>query len=140
MSGVDDARVRQLVDAAARANAIGQTYDAERLVRQAESEAPNHPLVLNETAKRKLLAGDAASALGLLERAVEAEPDNPTLQLNYATALRNLDRREEELAALDKVLAAEPTNMRALLQAAALHEHRQDSRAAAQLEQGVREP
>ena len=131
MSGVDDARVRQLVDAAARATAIGQTYDAERLVRQAESEAPNHPLVLNETAKRKLLAGDAASALGLLERAVEAEPDNPTLQLNYATALRNLDRREEELAALDKVLAAEPTNMRALLQAAALHEHRQDSRAAA---------
>jgi aspartate beta-hydroxylase len=131
MSEVDDGRVRQLIDAAARAQATGQTYDAERLVRQAENEAPNHPLVLNEIAKRKLLAGDPAGGLAVLQQALEAEPENPAFLLNLATALRNLDRRDEELAALDRVLACEPTNMRALLQAAALHEHRQDSRAAA---------
>ncbi|THD52243.1 aspartyl/asparaginyl beta-hydroxylase domain-containing protein [Phenylobacterium sp.] len=131
MSEVVDGRVRQLIDAASRALATGQTYDAERLVRQAENEAPSHPLVLNEIGKRKLLAGDAAGGLAMLEQALAEDPGNPTFLLNFATALRDLNRRDEELAALNRVLAAEPTNMRALLQAAALHEHLKDSRAAA---------
>jgi aspartate beta-hydroxylase len=127
----EDQRIRELIGGAAQAAAAGRPYDAERLVRQAENAAPGHPLVLNEIGKRRLLAGDAAGGLAVLEEALRADPENPAFLLNLATAFRNLDRRDEELTALNRVLAAEPTNMRALLQAAALHEQRQDDRAAA---------
>jgi aspartate beta-hydroxylase len=127
----DDRRIRELIGGAAQAVATGRPYDAERLVRQAENEAPDHPLVLNEIGKRRLLAGDPAGALTALDRALRAEPQNPAFRLNLATALRDLNRRGEELAELNRVLAAEPTNMRALLQAAACHEFHEDSRAAA---------
>jgi aspartate beta-hydroxylase len=131
MAEADDRRIGQLIDAAAQAHATGRSAEGERLVRQAEAEAPRHPVVLNEIAKRKLLAGDPAGALTLLEAGLAALPDHPGLTLNLATALRGLGRHDEELAALNRVLKAEPTNMRALLQAAALHERRNDSRAAA---------
>jgi aspartyl/asparaginyl beta-hydroxylase (cupin superfamily) len=131
MSDVDDLRIGQLIDAAAQAHATGRAAEGERLVRQAEAEAPRHPLVLNEVAKRKLLAGDPAGAHAILQEALAALPDHPGLLLNFATAFRGLGREDEELAALNRVLRAEPTNMRALLQAASLHERRNDSRAAA---------
>jgi aspartate beta-hydroxylase len=126
-----DQRIRELIGAGAQAAATGRPYDAQRLLQQAENEAPDHPLVLNEISKRKMLAGDPASALAVIEQALKAEPDNPAFILNRATALRDLNRRDEELAELNRVLLAEPTNVRALLQAAALHEHLEDSRAAA---------
>jgi hypothetical protein len=50
----DDRRIRQLIETAAQASASGRVQEADRLVRQAESEAPKHPLVLNETARRLL--------------------------------------------------------------------------------------
>ena len=99
MAQADDPRIRQMIEAATQAGATGRPYDAERLVRQAETEAPNHPLVLNEVGKRRLLAGDAAGGLAALEQALKAEPGNPAFLLNLAPAYRNLDRRDEELAA-----------------------------------------
>lgn len=131
MAQADDARIAQLIDQAAQAHTAGRPADGERLVRQAEAEAPDHPLVLNEIGKRKLLAEDPAGALKALERGLADLPDHPTLTLNLATALRDLKRPDDELAALNKVLRAQPTNMRALLQVAALHETRGDVRAAA---------
>jgi aspartyl/asparaginyl beta-hydroxylase (cupin superfamily) len=131
MAEADDRRIRQLIEAAAQAFAGGRGADAERLINQAEAEAPRHPLVLNEIGKRKLLAGDPAGALSLLEQAVKDDPSQSALWLNLSTAFRNLNRPDEELVALNKALALEPTNIRALLQAGALHERRSDSRAAA---------
>ena len=87
--------------------------------------------MLNEIGKRKLLAGDPAGALAVLERAVADDPSQGAAWLNLSTAFRNLGRSGDELAALNKALALEPTNMRALLQAAALHERLGDTRAAA---------
>jgi Flp pilus assembly protein TadD len=66
----DDRRIRQLIETAAQASAGGRIQEADRLVRQAEAEAPQHPLVLNETARRLLMRGDAAGAHALLTRAV----------------------------------------------------------------------
>jgi aspartate beta-hydroxylase len=126
-----DQRIRQLVDTAAQALASGRSQDSERLLREAEALAPEHPLVLNEAGKRKLLAGDPAGALKILEAALKDDPASPALWLNLATALRDLGRSGEELAALQKALTLEPTNMRALLQAGAAHETQGDSRAAA---------
>ncbi len=131
MAEADDRRIRQLIEAATQAFEQGRPSEAERLIAQAEAMAPSHPLVLNEVAKRKLIAGDASGALQLLEDAVKVEPSSAVLWLNLSTALRNLGRRQEELTALNKALVLEPTNMRALLQAGALHEHLEDTRASA---------
>jgi len=131
MAQADDGRIRQLVQAALQAYEAGRPSEAERLLRQAEAEAPEHPLVLNEIGKRKLLAGDAAGALAVLESAAAAPAPPPGVWLNLATALRAIGRRAEERAALDKALAAEPTNTRALLQSASLYELEGDPRTAA---------
>jgi aspartyl/asparaginyl beta-hydroxylase (cupin superfamily) len=127
----DDRRIRQLIETAAQASASGRVQEADRLVRQAEAEAPKHPLVRNETARRLLLAGDAAGAYTLLKQAVGEDPSHASIWLNLAAALRGLKRAEEEMAAIHKVLALEPRNLRALLQKASLQELQGQRRAAA---------
>ncbi|HSD54878.1 MAG TPA: hypothetical protein VLC47_11970, partial [Burkholderiales bacterium] len=70
-------------------------------------------------------------ACQVLTEAVKDEPANPALWLNLAEALSGLDRRDEEMAALQRVLAIEPRNLRALLQKASLLELQNKPRAAA---------
>jgi aspartate beta-hydroxylase len=127
----DDRRIRQLIETAAQATAGGRVQEADRLVRQAEAEAPRHPLVLNETARRLLLSGDAAGARALLEQALTQDPSHAPIWLNLAVALRGLKLADEEMAAIDKVLTLEPRNLRAMLQKASLQELQGKQRAAA---------
>jgi aspartate beta-hydroxylase len=131
MVEAEDRRIRQLFDTAAQALASGRTGEAERLLKQVEDEAPQHPLSLNEAAKRRLRVSDFAAARDLLEQAVKGDPDNTSLWFNLATALRGLGLAQEEAAALDKVLTVEPRHFRGLLQAASLKELQGDTRAAA---------
>jgi aspartate beta-hydroxylase len=128
---MDGARIQQLIHAAAEARQGGRVDDAGRLLRQAELEAPRHPQVLNEVAVERLAAGDSLGAYQVLTEAVKAEPSNPSLWLNLAAALRGLARLDEEMAALQRVLAIEPRNLRALLQKASLLELQNKPRAAA---------
>jgi aspartyl/asparaginyl beta-hydroxylase (cupin superfamily)/Tfp pilus assembly protein PilF len=127
----EDRRIRYLIETAAQASASGRVQEADRLVRQAEAEAPRHPLVLNESARRLLLRGDAAGAYAQLAQAVKEDPSHGSIWLNLAAALRGLKRPEEEMAAIDKVLALEPRNLRAMLQKASLQELQGKPRAAA---------
>jgi aspartyl/asparaginyl beta-hydroxylase (cupin superfamily) len=127
----DDRRIRHLIETAAQASASGRVQEADRLVRQAEAEAPRHPLVLNESARRLLVSGDVAGARALLLQAVSADPSHASIWLNLAAALRGLKLADEEMAAIDKVLALEPRNLRALLQKASLQELQGKPRAAA---------
>jgi predicted Zn-dependent protease len=127
----DDRRIRQLIENATHACASGRVQEADRLLRQAEAQAPRHPLVLNETARRLLMRGDAAGANVLLKQAITQDPSQATLWLNLAVALRGLNRSAEEMAAIDHVLALEPRNSRAMLQKASLHELQGRRRAAA---------
>jgi aspartyl/asparaginyl beta-hydroxylase (cupin superfamily) len=127
----DDQRIPKLIDAATQALASGRADDAGRLLQQAELEAPRHPLVLNEIGRRLLIAGNPAGAYDVLTRAVADEPSNPSLWINVAAALRGLNRGEEEMAAIEKVLAIEPANLRALLQKATLQEVQNKPRMAA---------
>ena len=122
MAEGDDRRIRQLIESATQAFAGGRAQDAERLLRQAEAEAPGHPLVLNEIARRMLLAENPAGAYEVLEQAIKGDPTDASMWLNLAAALRGLKRGDEEMAALQKVLSLEPRNVRALLQAASLQE------------------
>jgi aspartate beta-hydroxylase len=126
-----DRHIRQLIETAAQAMASGLAEEAERLVRRAEAEAPSHPLVLNETARRLLLSGDAAGAHCLLTQAIAEDSAQATIWLNLAAALRGLKRAEEEMAAIEKALALEPRNLRAMLQKASLQELQGERRAAA---------
>jgi aspartate beta-hydroxylase len=127
----DDRRIRQLIENAALASASGRAREADRLVRQAEAEAPRHPLVLNEAACRLLMRGDVAGAHALLKQAVREDSSQATIWLNLAAALRGLNLAEEEMAAIGHVLALEPRDYRALLQKASLHELQGQRRAAA---------
>jgi aspartate beta-hydroxylase len=127
----DDLRIRQLIETAAQASASGRVQEADRLVRQAEAEAPTHPWVLNETARRLLLNGDHAGARRLLEQAATEDSSQAAIWLNLAMALRGLRLPDEEMAAIDKVLALEPRNLRAMLQKASLQELQGKPRAAA---------
>lgn len=127
----EDHRVRTLIDAAHQALATGRTDEAARLIRQAELEAPRHPLVLNEIGQRMLLSGNLLRARELFEQALAGDPSNASLWINLAATLRGLNRHEEEMLALHRALLIEPNNLRAMLQKGSLQELRNDTRAAA---------
>ena len=107
-------------------------YDAERLV-AAGRDRSSRP---SAGAQRDRQAQAAGRRLGGRAGRARTGAEGPSVGRRrsgstYATALRDLGRTDEELAALNKALLLEPTNMRALLQSAALHERRGDPRTAA---------
>ncbi len=124
-------RIPALIDLAHQALANGRTDEAARLMRQAEEEAPQHPLVLNEIGERLLRSGEPARAHELFAQAVRSDSSNSSLWINLAAASRGLNRPDEELRALDQALAIEPANLRALLQKASVQELQGEARAAA---------
>ena len=127
----DDQRIARLIDASKRALAQGRADEAANLVRQAELESPQHPLVLNEIGQRMLLSGNLVRARELFELAARVDSANPSIWINLAATLRGLGRRDEEMLALHRVLALEPGNLRAMLQKGSLQELQGNSRAAA---------
>ncbi len=130
-SSTGDQRIRALIAAARQAAERGRPQDAAPLVRQAEKEAPRHPLVLNETASRMLGAGNAPGALALLEQAVRAEPGDTDILFNLAAALRRNDRVDEAVEVLDRLLVIDQRNVAAMLEKASLEELQCKPRAAA---------
>lgn len=126
-----DGRIRELIEAAAQAEANGRVLDVERLLQQAQAEAPRHPLVLHNAARRMLRAGNWSGAHQALEQAIYGDPSNASIWLDLAAALRGLQRADEEMRAIERVLAIVPTSLRALLQKASLQEIQAKPRAAA---------
>lgn len=124
-------RVAALVRAADEAAAAGRGEEARRLVGEARSIAPEHPLVLNAAGVLELQRGDAAAARELIERALRHDERNASCWVNLAAAHRRLGQRAEEMAAIEKALAVEPRHLLALLQKASLHELNGQRRAAA---------
>lgn len=127
----DDRRIPTLIDAANKALEEGRADEAARLARQAELESPQHPLVLDEIGRRMLVAGNLERARELFVQALSGDASSASMWINLAAALRGLNRHDEELVALDRALAIEPTNLRAMLQKASVRELQSDTRAAA---------
>jgi aspartate beta-hydroxylase len=102
-------------------------------VQQANAIASDdqHTPTLIETGRRMLLSGNMARAHELFVQAAKADSSNPSVWINLAAALRGLKRHDEELQALERALALEPANLRALLQKASIQELQNDARAAA---------
>src|SRR5437762_9033428 len=80
---------------------------------------------------RALVAGDAAAARPLLERAAQLDPASPYLWVNVALAQRELRDETAERDALEKALAADPRYFPALLHKARLFERQGRLKAAA---------
>ena len=57
-----DTDISAIVRSAERAQAAGQRDEARRLLSQAQSRAPDHPLVLNAAGVQALHRGDPAAA------------------------------------------------------------------------------
>ena len=126
-----DSHIRNLIASAKQAAAGGRAQDAERLRREAEALAPWHPLVLNETAIRLLLMGNAPEAHRILERLVKSERSNPEIWFNFGSALRKLGRPDQALVVFEKVLSLEPRNLAAQLEKGSIEEEKHATRAAA---------
>ena len=126
-----DPRVSGLLAQIERLFAERRDHEAMRLLHEAEAQFPGHPALLHERARRLLAAGDAAGARGLLERVVTEAPDQLPYWLSYAAALRRLEAHAEEMRALERALALDPTHLIVLLQKAALLDLTNRPRAAA---------
>lgn len=119
---VSEQEIRTLVDAIDRADQAGDAAGAERALARVRELAPDHAGVLNLAGMRALRRGDVRSAIPLLERAAEREPQMPMLWLNLAFARRDSGDAAGELAAIDRALAADPRFYPALLHKARLSE------------------
>jgi aspartate beta-hydroxylase len=127
----EEGRVRALVEQSERAYTARDGATAMRLLVEAQTLAPDHPVVLNVAGIRALHEGHPAEAGELFRRAVARDEKTAVLWVNLAAAMRQLKRDDEEAEALERALAIDPRNLVALLNKAALIERRGDPRAAA---------
>ena len=127
----EEQRVALLMANVERLLAERRDADAQRLFTEAAAILPDHPLVLHERARRVALAGDPAGARTLMERIVVMVPGHLPFWLSLAAVLRTLECRDEELAALERALALNPTHLVVLLQKGALLDLMNKPRAAA---------
>jgi tetratricopeptide (TPR) repeat protein len=128
---VSEQEVLRLMAGVERLVAERRDSDALRVLAEAESILPEHPLVLHERARRLMVGGDSVAARALLERVVALAPQHVPFWLSLAATLRSLERRDEELAALERALTLDPTHLIVLLQKAALLDLMQKPRVAA---------
>lgn len=128
-----DSQIRALMEAVDRADQAGNPQEAERILGQARSMAPDHPGVLNVAGMRALLAGDARKARSLLEKAARLDGASPILWVNLALTERELHDEPAERDALEKALATDPRFFPALLHKARLFERQGKRKAAAQM-------
>ena len=117
-----DSRLLGLVQRAEQANAAGQDRESSRLLAEAQAINPSHPLVLNLAGVLQLHAGNVAGARQLLDQAIAADAGNPAFWLDLASCYRILGLRDDEQAALQRVLTIEPRHLIGLLQKASLLE------------------
>lgn len=109
----------------AEASAAGQRGDGanqRRLIDAALAIDDRNPHVLNARGMWALAAGDPADAAGWFHRAALADPGEPALWMNLATAQRGMGDDDGELASLERALAADQLHFMALVRKAELHQ------------------
>ena len=114
--------VQSRLAAAAAARQRGQAADELRLLDEAVALAPSDPRVLNARGARALTDGDAATATEYFGRAANADPGEPILWMNLASATRLAGDADRERAALERALEIDRFYFGALLRKAELEE------------------
>jgi aspartyl/asparaginyl beta-hydroxylase (cupin superfamily) len=118
--GVNEARIAQLLSAAAAEQRAQRPHLAIQYLEQVVAIAPNHPQALNSLGTHALGRGAFAEARDYFSRAAAADPGEPVLWLNLARAYREIGDNEGELAALERILALDARFFMALLRKAHL--------------------
>jgi tetratricopeptide (TPR) repeat protein len=96
------------------ANAARVTNDAAAAIASIEAKGPDRPEFLRVRAAIELAGGHADSAEKDLHEALQLEPRNTVLLLNYANLLRRTDRKDEARKVYQQALAIDPSNAPAL--------------------------
>jgi aspartyl/asparaginyl beta-hydroxylase (cupin superfamily) len=117
-----EAKIRELLGGAERADLQGQAAEAAKLLTQALALAPDSAAVLGAHGVHFLRMSDPAQARQWLERSVAADSTNAAMYVNLATSLRELDDAQAELKALDRALTLQPHFTLALIQKGSLLE------------------
>jgi aspartate beta-hydroxylase len=118
----DDAQVAQLLAAARAAQQRGDAAAAARQLEQVLALDPSQPAALNSLGMQALVRDDLPAAEDLFARAVEADPDAPSLWMNLATARRRRGDAEGERESLLRVLNIDRLHLMATIRLAELHE------------------
>ncbi|HEX4300889.1 MAG TPA: aspartyl/asparaginyl beta-hydroxylase domain-containing protein [Gammaproteobacteria bacterium] len=95
--------------------ARGQHDDAEQVFGKVLDAAPYHRDALNFLATRAYGRGDLLLCVTLLERAVQAKPDDAVVQENLAVAYLDSGKFAEAAAQFDRVLELRPGDVDATL-------------------------
>jgi len=130
-------QIAPLIAEAQAARARGNAPGERRSLDQALAVAPNHPQLLNARGMRALADGDGALAARRFEEAAAADPGQPILWINAATAHRLRNDDADERRALNAALDIDRLNFTAQLRLAELNERSGDAMAAAQGWSGI---
>ncbi len=105
---VDPNRVKQLFAGASQAVNAGAYDEAERLLKQAESAAPDNHSILFNLGFVNHQVGRFARAIGYYRRCLKQRPDLPDTWLNLATAARSSGDTRIAIDAYEHVLKFRP--------------------------------
>jgi len=120
----NDPRLDTALAAAMAARQRGDAAGERSQLDEALALAPGDPRILNARGMRALGDGDHALARRCFEGAAAADPREPALWMNVATAVRGLGDDDGERAALDRVLEIDRLHFTAQLRGAELEERR----------------
>lgn len=127
----NDPRLDTALAAAVTARQRGDAAGERSQLDAALALAPGDPRILNARGMRALGDGDPALARRCFEGATAADPREPALWMNVATAARALGDIDGERQALDRVLEIDRLHFTAQLRGAELEERRGRMSAAA---------
>ncbi len=117
-----ESEIQSRLAAAAHARQRGAFEQERALLDQALAIDPADPQALNGRGLRALADGDCAKAGSLFKKAALADPGEPALWINLATAARAIGDAAGEREALDRVLAIDRYHLLGLLRKAELEE------------------
>jgi len=117
---LNDARVAQLLSAAAAEQRAQRPAAAIAHLQEVLAIAPDHPQALNSLGTHALAQRAFDQARDYFARAASADPREPVLWLNLARACRELGDDDGELAALERIIAIDARHFLALLRKAHL--------------------
>lgn len=109
---------------AAAARQRGDRVVEAQMIAKVLAIEPEQPQALNACGMQALADGRADDAMSYFRRAAAADPQEPALWMNLATACRLLDHADDELEALDRVLAIDRRHFMALLRTAEAQQRR----------------
>jgi aspartate beta-hydroxylase len=119
--------IRPLLQRAAVARQQGHRDEERRSLEAVLAIDVAHPQALNALGMIALAEARHQDAASLFTRAADADPKEPALWMNVATAHRAMRDDSGELVALDRALDIDRLHFMALLRKAELHERRQEN-------------